>query len=209
MEKNRSVASLRIVGAHPGLDLANTMASRGERYGPDLLGAYGDLLDWAARIGLLDGERIARLRRRADEAPGEARAALARAKRLREAIYGVFSAAAAGREAPAADLELLDREARRAQAERRLARTPTGYAWVWPDGDLDVVTRRLAHEAADLLTMARLERVKECSGGNCGWLFLDTTRNASRRWCSEEDCGTVERVARHRSKARRDRSGDR
>jgi predicted RNA-binding Zn ribbon-like protein len=34
----------------------------------------------------------------------------------------------------------------------------------------------------------KLERVKECP--NCGWLFLDTTKNGKRRWCSMEDCGS-------------------
>jgi predicted RNA-binding Zn ribbon-like protein len=202
MEKNRSVATLQIVGGHPGLDLANTVVSRRGRFGPDLLAGYGDLLDWGARLGLLDAEAAARLRRRAEGAPGEAGAALARAKRLREAIYRVFSAVAAEGEPPAPELGLLEREARRAQANRRLARTPAGYAWTWPEGDLDAVARRLAHEAADLLTTPRVGRVKECFGRNCGWLFLDTSRNGLRRWCSEEDCGVPARVARHRSRRR-------
>lgn len=202
MEKNRSVATLRVVGGHPGLDLANTVDSRRGRVGPDLLVAYGDLVEWAERVGLLAAEAAAKLRRRADGAPGEAEAALARTKALREAIYRVFSALAGGAEPPVPDLELIEDEARRAQAARRLARTGTGYAWVWPDADLDAVARRLAHEAAELLTDPRLGRVKECSGRNCGWLFLDTSRNGLRRWCSEEGCGTPARVARHRSKAR-------
>lgn len=204
MEKNRSVATLRIVGGYPSLDLANTVAFRGDRVGPDLLATYGDLLDWSMRVGLLDAEDATRLRRRADEGPEDAEAALARARALREAIYRVFSATAAGGQPSTPDLELLDREARHAQAHRRLARVSTGYAWVWNDESLDAITHRLALETADLLTASRVGRVKECSGRNCGWLFLDTSRNGLRRWCSEEDCGTPTRVARHRSKARRD-----
>lgn len=202
MEKNRSVATLQIVGGHPGLDLANTMVSRRGRFGPDLLVTYGDLLDWSRRVGLLDAETVARLRRRAEAMPGEAEAALARAKRLRETVYRVFSAVAAGGEASPSDLGLIDGEARLAQMGRRLARTGTGYAWTWPDEDFDAVALRLAHEAAELLTAPRLGRVKECFGRNCGWLFLDTSRNGLRRWCSEEDCGTPARVARHRSRRR-------
>jgi len=201
MEKNRSVATLRIVGGHPGLDLANTVDSRRNQGGPDVLATYGDLLEWAERVGLLGAEAAAKLRRCADAAPGAAGAALARTKRLREAIYRVFSALAAGGESPVPDLGLIEDEARRALAGRRLARTEAGYAWVWPEENLDTLACRLAHEAAELLTVPRLGRVKECSGRGCGWLFLDTSRNGLRRWCSEEDCGTPARVARHRSKA--------
>ncbi len=204
MEKNRSVATMRIVGGHPGLDLANTVDCRHSRFGPDLLAAYGDLLEWAERVGLLSAEAAAQLRRRATEAPGEADAALAQVKRLREAIYRVFSAITAGVGPPPPDLKLIEGEARRAQAGRRLARSGTGYVWVWPDGDFDTVVRRLAYEAADLLTAPQLSRVKECFGRNCGWLFLDTSRNGSRRWCSEETCGIPARVSRHRAKAHRD-----
>jgi predicted RNA-binding Zn ribbon-like protein len=203
MEKNQSVATLRIVGGHPSLDLANTVAFRGEAIGPDLLATYGDLLDWSARVGLLDRDGTARLRRLAAETPGAAEAALARVKGLREAACRTFSAVAAGGQPLASDLELLDREARHAQAERRLAQAPSGYAWIWLDSSMDAVTFRLAHAAAELLTTPEVSRVKLCRGRNCGWLFLDTSRNGSRKWCSEEDCGTPARVARHRAKARR------
>lgn len=199
---------MRIVGGHPGLDLANTVDCRHGRFGPDLLASYGDLLAWAERVGLLGAEAAARLRRRADESPGEAQAALDRAKGVREAIYRVFSAVAAGEEPPAPDLEAIESEARRALAGRRLTRTDTGYAWVWTDEGFDALARRLAHEAAELLTASRLGRVKECPGRNCGWLFLDTSRNGLRRWCSEEGCGTPARVARHRAKARRVTPGE-
>ena len=206
MEKNRSVATLHIVGGHPGLDIANTVDSRRNQGGPDVLATYGDLLDWAERVELLDADAAASLRQCADAAPREAEAALARTKRLREAIYHVFSALAAGGEPPPSDLGLIEDEARRALASRRLGRTEAGYAWVWPEEGFDMLARRLAHEATELLTAPRLGRVKECSGHGCGWLFLDTSRNGLRRWCSEEDCGTPARVARHRSKARRDAS---
>ncbi len=177
------------------------MDSRRNQGGPDVLATYGDLLEWAERVGLLGIEAAAKLRRRAGEVPGEAEAALARTKRLREAIYRVFSVLAAGGEPPASDLGLIEDGARRALTSRRLVRTEAGYGWGWPEEKFDTLARRLAHEAAELLTAPRLGRVKECSGHGCGWLFLDTSRNGLRRWCSEEDCGIPTRVARHRSKA--------
>jgi predicted RNA-binding Zn ribbon-like protein len=206
MEKNLSVATMRILGGHPGLDLANTVDCRHGRFGPDLLTSYGDLMAWAERVGLLGAEAAARLCRRAVERPEQAEAALSRAKDLREAIYRTFSTLAAGAEPSLTDLELIARETRHAQASRRLVRAASGYAWLWSDDNLDALVGQVAHETADLLTTSRLNRVKECFGPHCGWLFLDTSRNGSRRWCSEEGCGTRIRVARHRAKAQRDQS---
>ncbi|MCB0153982.1 MAG: CGNR zinc finger domain-containing protein, partial [Anaerolineae bacterium] len=51
--------------------------------------------------------------------------------------------------------------------------------------------------AAELLTSDRLNRVGQCAGESCGWLFLDTTRNHSRRWCEMEHCGNRAKAKRH------------
>ncbi|KAA2213012.1 CGNR zinc finger domain-containing protein [Teichococcus oryzae] len=209
MGKNRSIATMRILGGHPGLDLANTVDCRHGRFGPDLLVTFEDLAEWTQRVGLLGAGAAGRLRQWAAEEPDRAAAALARVKRLREAIYRVFSALAAGAEPPPPELSLIEEEARGAQSRRRLERLAgAGYAWTWPESDADILAGRLAHEAADLLTTARPGRVKECFGRNCGWLFLDNSRNNSRRWCSEEGCGTRARVARHRARSERNRPGE-
>jgi predicted RNA-binding Zn ribbon-like protein len=61
---------------------------------------------------------------------------------------------------------------------------------------LEEVTLRLAKQAADLLTGFDPARLKMCSNPECGWMFLDSTRNASRRWCEMAACG-------NRAKAKR------
>jgi predicted RNA-binding Zn ribbon-like protein len=198
MERNTSIGTLRIVGGNPALDFANTVSARRGRFGPDRLATWSDLRDWSLRVGVLDPAEAASL------APdgAEAAAALARAKRLREAIYRVFSAVAAGATPPADDLGLLGRMAGRAQAARRLEARPGGGAWAWGPPDHDAPALRVAHDAAELLVTAPKGRIRECFGPNCGWLFLDTSRNGSRRWCSEAECGTATRVARHRARVR-------
>ena len=40
-------------------------------------------------------------------------------------------------------------------------------------------------------------RLKMCPGDNCGWLFIDETRNSRRTWCSMESCGNRAKAARH------------
>ena len=79
-----------------------------------------------------------------------------------------------------------------------------GYAWRWRVGDPDAVTHRIACAAADLLTSPARGRVHVCPGENCAWLFLDTSRSGRRLWCSEETCGTRNRVRRWREHRRRE-----
>jgi predicted RNA-binding Zn ribbon-like protein len=201
MEKNRSIATLMVVGGDPSLDFANTVTARRDRVGEDLLVDYDELLAWAELTGVLDADEAGRLRSAVTAPAGQA--ALRRARQLREAIYRVFSAVAAGEALPASDFAVLQREAGRAAAARELVRTAEGFAWRWRDRNhVDAVTLRVAHAAAELLVDRQLGRVKECFGRNCGWLFLDTSRNGLRRWCSEETCGTRGRVSRHRARQR-------
>jgi predicted RNA-binding Zn ribbon-like protein len=72
------------------------------------------------------------------------------------------------------------------------------------------LARILALHALDLLQTMPAERLRRCDDDGCGWLFLDTTRNHSRRWCSSGDCGNRDRARRHyarkRTTARKDSS---
>ena len=194
--KQVTVATLKLFGGHRALDFTNTVHSRGADYGPDVLESYGDLLDWGVRLDVLDATEAEALRglpRRRGEA------ALVRAKALREALYRIFAAPLS---AHGADLDLLRREACAAQETRVLVHEANGYAWRWRAGDPDVVTHRIACAAADLLTSSALGRVHVCPGENCAWLFLDTSRSGRRIWCSEETCGTRNRVRRWRGRQR-------
>jgi predicted RNA-binding Zn ribbon-like protein len=200
MESQESIATLNLVGGHPGLDLANTVNGRRGGVSHDLLTCHGDLLGWAVRAGVLPAEQAGYLR---GLPPAQEAAALRRARQLREAIYGVFSAIAAGREPPGPDIAFVQTEAIRAASLRDLRPSPAGFAWAWRAPQTPHwIALRIAHETADLLTSANPARIRECLSRDCGWLFLDTSRGGQRRWCSEEECGTLARVTRHRAKKR-------
>lgn len=189
------VEFMDLVGGDVCLDFVNTGSERDETGVPrsEKLRSYADLVVWGERTELLGPERSARLRAAAASSPKEAEAALARARELREAIYRVFRDA----EAAPPDLEVLARWAGEAALERRLVRSGDGYAFGWPESDaLDQVLWPVAVSAAELLTSADRERVKECAADTCNWLFLDMSRNRSRRWCDMKECG-------NRAKARR------
>lgn len=200
----RGIADIRIVGGHPALDLVNTVGARRGRTGADYLATYDDLLLWATRQGVLDGREAVALGSAAQAEPAAAATALLRAKRLRECLWRVWTAIQ-GREGPAeADLALLTREVIAAQRARVLEWSDVGCTWRWTDvARLDAVTARVASAAAELLAGGEhlhLSRVRECEGRNCGWLFLDATRNGTRRWCTAEECGSLARVTRFRAK---------
>jgi len=204
----RSVAELRLIGGHEALDLVNTVGARRERIGGDYLATYDDLLLWASRQGLLAEADISTLRAMAQANPAGSSAALERLKRLRECIWRIWASMSDGGTMDSADLCLLTDEVAAAQQARTLAWTGTACEWHWTEAArFDAVTARAAVAVAELLVGQHLHRVRECEGRNCGWLFLDTTRNGTRRWCSAEECGSLARVTRFRAKRKTRKDG--
>ncbi len=193
------IAEVRIVGGHPALDLVNTVGFRRGKVGRDYLTSYEDLLVWATRQGLLDEAEAAALRGAARVDTQAAAAALSRARQLRECLWRIWTGAQDGTGPGEADLMLLAADVTLGQQARAPEWTGGGLAWRWTDhAGLDAVTARVALEAAELLAGEGLHRVRECEGRHCGWLFLDATRNRSRRWCIAEECGSLARVTRFR-----------
>ncbi len=181
------------------LDFANSWGDR-RRPESDRLDGYPALLDFAVETRLLDrpsAERLARLARRE---PTAAARTFDAARKLRDALYRVFSAQARGRRVPAADLDAVNAALQEALPNLRVSRRDGGYAWDWRrDGEepLAAPLHPIARSAAELLTSDDLARVRECDGSTCTWLFLDSSRNRSRRWCSMESCGNRAKARRH------------
>jgi len=125
---------------------------------------------------------------------------LERAISLREAIYRVVSAVANGRRAREADLAILNVALPDALARVHVVREADSFAWRWAADEtaLDRMLWPVARSAADLLTSEKLARVGQCADDRgCGWLFLDMSRNRSRRWCDMKDCGNRAKAKRH------------
>jgi predicted RNA-binding Zn ribbon-like protein len=186
------------------LDFANTVRSRPSSDRLDLIGAYEDLLAWARQATILTPGEAATLANAAHQGARGAGEALTRARILRESMYAVFSARAAGLPAPPADLQTLNRAIARAMAQSGLTAAGARFEWGWPDSPpgLDRVSRWVARSAAELLTSADLTFVRECASYDCGWLFMDTTKNRSRRWCDMRVCGNRAKSRRHYERQR-------
>jgi predicted RNA-binding Zn ribbon-like protein len=198
METPHHISSLRLVGGNLALDFANTAEGtpEGEIEREHLLG-YEDLAFWGRHVGLLSETDVGRLLQEWRERPAEADAVLTCALLLRGHLYGVFRAVTEGDSPPAESLEALHRFECEALSRAELVPTgPNRYTWRWalaedPSGLLWPV----AHSAAELLTSRRMGRVKGCAG--CNWLFVDESKNRSRRWCSMEECGTHAKMRRY------------
>lgn len=190
-------------GGRACLDFVNTVS--GDRLGEprEKLHAYADLLAWARQSGTIDDGNARRLAAEAKRRPREADAALREAVGLREALFRLFSAAADRRELPGDDLDGLSAFLGRALAHRRLERGEGGVSLGWEDaaGALDAPLWRVAAGAAELLTSrADLARVRVCGlhdTHECSWVFMDTTRAHTRRWCSMTSCGNKAKARRH------------
>jgi predicted RNA-binding Zn ribbon-like protein len=113
-------------------------------------------------------------------------------------MAALWQARVDGESIPVDALARLGETCRSAERTRALPPSGPGAPWTWSDSRAD--PRRPAHavalEAARLVTTEDLERVRQCGDAECGWFFLDTSRNRTRRWCSMEACG-------NRNKARR------
>ena len=138
---------------------------------------------------------------------GAGDAVLRRARQLRTALRGIFSAVATHAEADNADLAILNGEVAIAMCFARIEREPqtARYVWGWSDdeGRLDRALWPIARSAADLLTSAELlPLVRQCGADDCRWLFLDTSKNRSRQWCSMTACGNREKARRHYERVR-------
>lgn len=198
----KAAHELALVGGHPALDFANTVGWHAGDAPLESLGSYDDLLRWAEHAKVVDRRQATRLRAAATRHPRRAIAALADARRVRELIYRAFTAVARGTAPSPQDLTRLH--------EARILALTSGSPG-WHDGlvvttgasdDLLAPVHGLVLAAAELLKSPELGRVRQCANDPCGWLFLDRSRNGSRRWCSSTDCGNEHRVRQFRARHR-------
>ncbi len=191
-------------GGHLALDFANTVGTRGGEP-VEHLNTYGDLVAWGEARGVLSSGDAERVMRAASRDPIRAARALRRARDLRESIYGVFARRAAGKAPSAGDLSTLNRFVGLAYGTAQLVadRDRVLLAIAAPSDPLEGPFAPVVPAAVELLTGDRAALVGICADETCGWLFLDTTRNRTRRWCDMKECGNRNKVRRFRA-----RSGD-
>jgi predicted RNA-binding Zn ribbon-like protein len=200
------VRALPVVSGHLALDFANTVDDPGGPEEYDHITDYRGLLGWSLRLGLLDEDTATALWRAAERRPGEAARVVHHAAALRAALNEIFGALVDDR-SPSIGWQELRGFVSAALDRATVSSGPVPLRMTWEFEDLESPLWPVAAAAHQLLTAPDLRRLKRCAG--CPWLFLDSSKNGSRRWCSMDDCGTHAKIQRYvtRRAARRNGRG--
>jgi len=197
----RQLDNLEWVGGHPALDFINTVhAWLGEQPGEEYLHGFPELLRWSRMAGLIgpNGTRALDAGGAAAQAKAH-RAALA----LRADLHRLFHAVAGGRPLDQAALDRVTAVLRDTVAWRRITAEGGNICcgWDFTGAPPAAILGPVVWQAVELLERGPLDRIKECPyDGGCGWLFIDTSKNRSRTWCSMKTCGTLAKVRRFRAR---------
>lgn len=178
---------------------ANTLDWRLRANPVELLHTYIDLLRFARSVGFLSPAEANTLRRWAEKHPRAAQTALAQAIDLRESIAVIFQALARSKPIPSRALAELEGACQQASAARTLRAKDGAAEWNWrePQPVSDRPALAAALDAAQIVTSREVSaRMRQCADDECGWFFLDTSRNRTRRWCSMKVCGNRNKVRR-------------
>ncbi|GCE27339.1 hypothetical protein KDA_28230 [Dictyobacter alpinus] len=195
----KHAGTLELRGERLCLDFANTVGWHASDHPQEWLLSYTDLLNWSLHAGIITEQQNEQLLQDAREQPSLTEGILTRAINLREALYRIFSYVVQGHAPKSEDLAILQEAYIEAISHAHIVPKDDSFTFSWQHNEhaLDFPLWSIAHSGRELLLSPELRRVKECPGDGCGWLFLDKSRNQSRRWCNGQDCGNRVRVRQH------------
>lgn len=188
----------RFIGGRLCLDFVNTRGWRPRNPPYELLTSYEAWVKWSQFAGIVSDSQAGMLFEEMDWQPELASQTLVQAIALRDTIYCIFASLVQEYAPRSSDLELLSQAYAQSQSHVWLRTTDSGYALDWQRKDLlDSPLWPVTRSAVELLTSQEIKLVRVCPGEDCGWLFLDESRNHTRRWCAPDICGNKTRVREH------------
>lgn len=189
-----------MVGERLCMDFINTVSWRESiDKRRDWFTSYAKLVDWCIHADVLTRQQAKALLLKAEEKPSEAGDVLKQAIEMREVMFRIFKSISKETSPQPPDLERFNEFVSQFYQTLQVIHEKDHYTLKFKhtEKNLDTMLPPILQSAVDLLISKNdLGRVKQCEGDPCGWLFFDTSRNRSRRWCSMADCG-------NRAKARR------
>ena len=187
------------------LDFVNTSDNHPSQAGDEFLKCYAALVEWAAYVGAVPQAHADSLIAGAEAHPDKAEAALKNAVAVRDTIYRVLSAAAAHQHPQPVDMQAFNHMLSKAMTHLRLSTVDVHFEWTYTqsDADLEAMLWPVLWSASELLTSHDLRFLRECASDDCSWLFMDTSKNHSRRWCSMTQCGNRAKARTHYHRARK------
>jgi predicted RNA-binding Zn ribbon-like protein len=202
MTSSRQSTGAPALIAAPGdglcLDFANTRYWRGNPVPTEELTGPKPLLDWLAAKGGHEADTLRAARKWSGQQPEKAERLLEEAIALREAIYRLFAATASDEPVPTADFNAVNAALAEAPPRRKLAARPSGgWEVPWLDVSAPALLAPVLWSTADLILARDRKRIRQCSNDKCLFLFIDESKNGTRRWCDMSSCGNRAKAHRH------------
>jgi predicted RNA-binding Zn ribbon-like protein len=198
--------NLELTSGHPSLEFTNTVNDHASDQPGETLFKYEDVLSCVKRVGLLRPEQVDRLAHKAARQPDQATAIFEKSLELRGAIYRIFVTKTEGRPPAPEDLTTLNSVLSPLTSSAQLVPHAGRFEWQWnfDEDALEAPLWLLALSAVDLMTSDDYQWVGQCADEDgCGWLFVDTSKNHSRRWCDINDCGNRAKQRRYQKRAQK------
>jgi predicted RNA-binding Zn ribbon-like protein len=194
----------KLHAGHPALELVNTLDFRFSTQTVDLIPTYKDLLRLTTQLQMLTADQARKLGRTVGEE--EARRVVASTAELREALAKVLYGRIDGTRPPAGQIQILEKQFHAAGLHRRLLTGESHLGWSWSgvERKAEIPLWMLAQAASELLVSSDAELIKDCGDPTCRWLFLDVSKNHTRRWCDMKTCGNRMKARRHHARAQAD-----
>ena len=206
MSKNRQTVrrlpKFELIAGNLCLDFINTLNNRPSGKPEELLKDFCVLARFGEDTGILTPAQSDYFLKHVRRMPEEAKDAVRRARKLREALYAIFSAAMNKQTAPQLALDLLNANIHEAALHSRVVQGERRLEWRFDDMAISCNSMLwlIARAAADLLASSDLALVRACSSPACQWLFFDTSKNHHRRWCDMKVCGNRAKVRKFYAK---------
>lgn len=185
---------------HLVLDFVNTLEWRNSHAPDESIRGLEDFLNWARQGKLLRDEEIKVIASDAKYDAKKTSSILYRVLEVRETLYRIFSNVVAGLMPADGDLEILNKAVADSMKKIKLEWGGDGFIWRW-QSEKDRIERLIwliTQDAVNLLTGDLLDRIGECADDRgCGYLFIDTSKNRSRKWCSMDACGNRAKARKH------------
>jgi predicted RNA-binding Zn ribbon-like protein len=196
--------TLTLLGGTLAFDFANTASGRDQPSHQEHLLTTHDLVDWAEHVKLMSSADAAWLHGLLDSDPALTELLLRRAVGTRDDIHAICAEIAAGRAVPPLRLDSLARAHAANLAHARLVEDNGRYVWSWEPRQwpIEALLGPIVLSALTTLTQGDLARLKRCRNEKCGWVFFDTTKNRSRRWCEMDVCGNRAKQKRFATRGR-------
>ncbi|UZR99798.1 CGNR zinc finger domain-containing protein [Chondrinema litorale] len=187
LETGNYKGTYKLIGGEECFDFTNTVSWRETAHPHDWLDIEENLARWAQITGILNEGQAKHLIKISNEE-------LEYVKSIRVFLYQLFNSQITKGSISKDSLYELSELTQKANKHQVLSPSPTGYIWSWQQSikPIELVLFTIIKSASDVLTRGDLSRIKKCP--SCQWLFLDTSKNKRRRWCTMEDCGNRHKV---------------